>query len=266
MKKILLQLTIIIGLFFGTWFILSQVNWMKLFRIEKITKTTEEKLGDLFWEIYKEKEIKDTVITKPLDSILSRICSANKIDRSKIKLHIVDVEDVNAFALPNDHIVVNRGLILDAQDEGELAGVMGHELAHLQEKHVMKKLVKEVGLSVLISVTTGGGGGEVAEIARMLSSSAYDRKLEKEADMKSVDYMAMANLPPDHLANFLYRLGQNAPDNMRYLTWVSTHPDSKERGEYIVQYSKGKSGNLKPVLAAQTWEQLKTAAGATAAE
>jgi len=250
MKKILLQLIIVIGLFFGTWLILSQVNWMKLFRIEKITKTTEEKLGDLFWEIYKDKEIKDSVVTNPVDSILSRICSANKIDKSTIQLHIV----------------VNKGLILDAQDEGELAGVMGHELAHLQEKHVMKKLVKEVGLSVLISVTTGGGGGEVAEIARMLSSSAYDRKLEKEADMKSVDYMTMANLPPDHLANFLYRLGQNAPDNMRYLTWVSTHSDSKERGEYIVEYSKGKARVLKPVLAPETWQQLKTAAAATEAE
>ncbi len=266
MKKILLQLTIVIGLFFGTWLILSQVNWMKLLRIEKITKNTEEKLGDLFWEIYKDKEIGDTLVTKPVDSILTRICTSNQIDKSAIRLHIVDIEDVNAFALPNGHIVVNKGLIVEALDEGELAGVMGHELAHLQEKHVMKKLLKEVGLSVLISVTTGGGGGEVAEITRLLSSSAYDRKLEKEADMKSVDYMNMANLPPDHLANFLYRLGENAPDNMRYLTWVSTHPDSKARGEYIVEYSKGKSNKSRPVLATQTWKQLKTAVGATEAE
>jgi beta-barrel assembly-enhancing protease len=264
MKKIILQLAIVIGIFFGLWFVLSRVNWMKLFRIEKITKTTEEKLGDLFWEMYKDKEIMDTVITKPVDSILSRICESNKIDKSAIKLHIVDIEEVNAFALPNDHIVINKGLIADAKDEAELAGVLGHELAHLQEKHVMKKLVKEFGLSVLISVTTGGGGGEVAEIARMLSSTAYDRKLEREADMRSVDYMVNSKLPPDHLANFLYRLGQDSPDDLRYLTWISTHPDSRERGEYIVQYSKGKAKELDPVLYGSTWRQMKEAVAVTA--
>jgi predicted Zn-dependent protease len=264
MKKILLQLTIVIGIFFGLWFVLSRVNWMKLFRIEKITKATEEKLGDLFWEMYKDKEISDTVITKPVDSIFARICESNKIDKNTIKLHIVDIDEINAFALPNDHMVINKGLIADAKDEAELAGVMGHELAHLQEKHVMKKLVKEFGLSVLISVTTGGNGGEVAEIARMLSSSAYDRKLEKEADMKSVDYLVNAKLPPDHFADFLYRLGQDSPEDLRYLTWLSTHPDSRERGEYIVQYSKGKSKQLEPVLYRSTWLQLKTAVAVTA--
>lgn len=264
MKKIILQLTIVIGIFFGLWFVLSRVNWMKLFRIEKITQTTEEKLGDLFWEMYKDKEIRDTVVTKPVDSILSRLCESNHIDKSSIKLHVVDIDEVNAFALPNDHIIINKGLISDTQDEAELAGVMAHELAHLKEKHVMKKLVKEFGLSVLISITTGGGGGEVAEIARMLSSTAYDRKLEKEADMRSVDYMVNSKLPPDHLADFLYRLGQDSPDDLRYLTWISTHPDSRERGEYIVQYSRGKTKELDPVLYESTWLQLKNAVKVTA--
>lgn len=259
MKKILLSLFILIGLFFGLWFVLSRVDWMKLLRIEKITKTTEEKLGDMFWEIYKDKEILDSTVTKPVDSILIRICESNGFDRSQVKLHVVDMDEVNAFAMPNGHMVIYKGLLADVKDEAELAGVMGHELAHLQEKHVMKKLVKEVGLSVLISVATGGGGGEVVEIARLLSSSAYDRKLEKEADIKAVDYMAGANISPDHLANFLYRLGENNPDDLRYLSWISTHPDSKERAEYIVSYARGKVKKPEPVLADTTWQQMKNA-------
>lgn len=262
MKKILFSLFILIGLFLGLWFVLSRVDWMKLLRIEKITKTTEEKLGDMFWEIYKDKEITDSVLTAPVDSILTRICNANDFDRKQVKLHVVDMDEVNAFAMPNGHMVINKGLLRDVKDEAELAGVMGHELAHLQEKHVMKKLVKEVGLSVLISVATGGGGGEVAEIARLLSSSAYDRKLEKEADIKAVDYMVKAEIAPDHLADFLYRLGANNPDDLRYLSWISTHPDSKERAEYIVSYAKGKVKNTKSLLANSTWQQMKEALGA----
>lgn len=123
----------------------------------------------------------------------------------------------------------------------------------------MKKLVKEVGLSVLISIATGGGGGDIAAIAKLLSSSAYDRKLEKDADIKAVDYMAAADISPDHLANFLYRLGENNPDDLRYLTWISTHPDSKERAEYIVSYGKGKVKKPEPILANSTWQQMKNA-------
>ncbi|HSF45488.1 MAG TPA: M48 family metallopeptidase [Chitinophagaceae bacterium] len=259
MKKILLSLFILIALFLGLWFVLSRVDWMKLLRIEKITKSTEEKLGDMFWEIYKDKEINDSTLTRPVDSILIRICKANGFDRSTVKLHVVEMDEVNAFAMPNGHMVINRGLLADVKDEAELAGVMSHELAHVQEKHVMKKLVKEVGLSVLITVATGGGGGDVAAIARLLSSSAYDRKLEKEADMKAVDYMVTARISPDHLADFLYRLGQNDPDDLRYLNWISTHPDSKERAEYIVTYAKGKLRKPEPILASTTWEQMKSA-------
>lgn len=266
MKKLLLSLFILVGMFFGAWYLLSRIDWVKLLRIEKITKSTEEKLGDMFWSIYEDKEIIDSVITSPVDSILVRICESNGIDRNSVKLHVVDISDVNAFAMPDGHMVINKGLLTDARDEAELAGVMGHELAHLQEKHVMKKLLKEVGLSVLINVATGGGGGDVVELARMLSSTAYDRKLEREADMVAVGYMIRSGIPPDHLADFLYRLGENTPDDVRYITWLSTHPDSKERAEYIIAESKGKSKETKPILADITWQRLKGAVASAAEE
>lgn len=259
MDKILSQGISIPILFFAMWFGLSQVDWVTLFHIQEATETTEKKLGDLFWDLMKreDEEIHDRDINIPLDSILSKLCKANGIERKDIKLHVIRKDEVNAFAMPDKHLVIYTGLLQAAENEGELAGIIGHELAHIQMNHVMKKLVKEVGLSVLISITTGHGGETVKEYSRMLSSTAFDRSMEKEADIAAVDYMVKASIDPEDLANFLYKLSVEEPGIVKHLTWISTHPDSQERSEYIIEYSKDKVKDVKPILAPATWNKLK---------
>ena len=262
MKKPIIQGLITILLFFGTWYTLTQIDWMKIFKVQQVTDKTEQKLGELFWEVFKktEKEIEKTHIVNSVDSIVTHICKANKIDRSKLKIHILDKGDINAFALPNGHLIIYSGLILDSDNQEELAGVICHEIAHIELNHVMKKLVKEIGLSVLISMTTGNSGAEVIkETAKMLSSSAFDRSLEKEADIKAVDYLVNANINPEPFANFLYKLSDTEHEAIKYLTWINTHPDSKDRAEYIIKYSKGKETEYKPILSNETWDKLKAA-------
>jgi predicted Zn-dependent protease len=122
----------------------------------------------------------------------------------------------------------------------------------------MKKLVKEVGLSVLISITAGNGGSEkIREVAKLLSSSAYDRNLEQEADIKAVDYMVKSHVNPEHFANFLFKLSESETSANKYLSWISTHPDSKARAEYIIEYAGKKVKNAQSVLTIITWEKLK---------
>ena len=260
MKKTIIQGIITVLLFFGTWFALTQIDWVKVFKVQQVTDKTEQKLGELFWEVFKktEKESQNPLVINSVDSIVTLICKTNKIDREKIKIHILNKDDINAFALPNGHLIVYSGLILNSENQEELTGVICHEIAHIELNHVMKKLVKEIGLSVLISMTTGNGGGEVIkETAKMLSSSAFDRSLEKEADIKAVDYLIKAKVNPEPFANFLYKLSDKEHEATKYLTWISTHPDSKERAEYILEYSKGKLTEYKPILTNKTWNNLK---------
>jgi predicted Zn-dependent protease len=262
MKKPIIKGIITILLFFGTWYALTQIDWMKFFKAQQVTDNTEQKLGELFLESFKksEKEITNTHIVYSIDSIVTQICKANRIDRDKLKIHVLNKEDINAFALPNGHLIIYSGLILNSDNQEELAGVICHEIAHIELNHVMKKLVKEIGLSVLISITTGNSGSEVfKEAAKMLSSSAFDRNVEKEADIKAVDYMTKAKVNPEPFANFLYKLSDKEHEATKYLKWISTHPDSKERAEYIVEYSKGKETEYKPILSNETWDKLKVA-------
>ena len=260
MNKILFQGLFLVALFFATLFALRMVDWMKLFRVEKMTATTEQKLGDLLWDLINQsdKEIKDENITKPVDSILTKICSANNIDRSEIKLHIISSGEINAFALPNKHLIVFEGLLEATDNEAEVAGVIGHEVGHMEQNHVMKKLIKEVGLTVLISMTSGNGGGEIIkETLKLLSSTAYDRSLEKEADIKSVDYLLNAHINPEPFANFLFKLADDESKVEKNLSWIKTHPDSRERAEYIIEYSKDKVRTFKPILTQATWDTFK---------
>ena len=199
-------------------------------------------------------------VVNSVDSIVTAICTANKIDRESIKIHILNKDEINAFALPHGHLIVYTGLIVNSDNQEELTGVICHEIAHIENNHVMKKLVKETGISVLISMTGGNAGSEIVkETAKVLSSSAFDRGLEKEADMKAVDYMLAAKINPEPFANFLFRLSDKEDELSQYVKWISTHPDSKERAEYIVQYTSGKKAVYTHILSGETFVKVKDA-------
>lgn len=260
MKKAYSDGLILIALFFAGFWLLSQINWMTVFKVQQKTNKVEEKLGELFWDSFKvsEKENTNTYVAKAIDSIVNTICIENKIDKNTIKVHILNQDEINAFALPDGHLVINSGLILASANPEELSGVICHEIAHIQLNHVMKKLIKEVGLSVLISLTTDNRGTEIIkETATVLSSSAFDRSLEKEADIKAVDYLINAKINPESFANFMYILSEDEDDTTDYLWWASTHPNLKERAEYIIENSSEKSIKYKSVLSNITWIKVK---------
>lgn len=106
MKKSVLQALLLILIFAGIFYGLSQVNWMKLFRVEKVTDALEKQLGDMVWSDMGKKSIESGPEFNRLDSILSRICEGNELDRASIKLHLMEDSEVNAFALPDHHMVV----------------------------------------------------------------------------------------------------------------------------------------------------------------
>jgi predicted Zn-dependent protease len=240
MKKLIVLLLFIVLAFGGCIYVISLFNWKKTFGIEKVTTDLDQKLGDVFWESYSADmvEVKDDKVILPIIKMVDQLCSENGIKSSSIKVHVVNNKEINAFAMPGRHLVVHTGLIDFADHEDEIAGVIAHEIAHIESGHVVKKLGKEIGLSILMNLTLGDIGGEVVRNAlSTITSTAYDRSLEKEADLKAVDYMIAAKMNPTYLASFLEKLDKQS-QTPEVLQWVSTHPDSKERVSYINQKVK----------------------------
>jgi predicted Zn-dependent protease len=262
MNKLLLQGLLSALFFFTACFLLQQIDWMSLFKVEELTGKTEQKLGEMYWEFFKQQdqEINDQSVTNAIDSLVTTICDNNYIEKSRIKFHVLNNDEMNAFALPGGRLVIYSGLISAVENQEELSGVISHEIAHIELNHVMKKLIKEVGLSVLISMTTGDSGiGTIKETAKMLSSTAFDRGWEREADIKAVEYLIQAHIDPQPFSNFLSRLAENENELMEYLSWMNTHPASQERARYIIEHAENESIHNQPVLSLETWDNVKAA-------
>jgi predicted Zn-dependent protease len=257
--KIIIRFSLLLVIFVSFWFALSQVNWMQILEVEKVTDSTEEKLADVIRNSIERSEeiIRDKEIKEVIDSIVHKIADKNRIDPTELNILIVNNPQVNAFALPDKHLVIFTGLIESCDNPEALSGVIAHELAHIELNHVMKKLAKEVGISVLFSITSNTGGQVLGEVTKTLSSSAYDRSLEEEADENALQYLLNANVDPEPLAEFFYKLSLDEPEFASKIQWLSTHPDSKERAKRILDEVKEVNNSYEPIISNESWNFLK---------
>ncbi len=256
MSKVIIQALISCAVFLAVLFGFAQVDWLSVLQLNN--GSLEKKLGDIYWDFYRQQGdyMEDEELLLPIDSLVEHICTANDIDREDIKLHLLKTEDVNAFALPDKHLVIHSALVLECKNEMELCGVIAHEIAHMQKGHVMRKLTKSVGLSVLLNMAGGSSSEAIAQTLHLLSSTAYDRSLESEADATAVGYLMNAGIDPEPFADFLVRIDkeEDMPD---FAVWISTHPDSKARAEKVINLSQGQHTAYKRLLGVGEWERLK---------
>jgi predicted Zn-dependent protease len=260
LKKVILKAVVLAASFLFIWILLAQFNWIKLFRIEELSNKSEEKIGNIFHDYIIQTKIvaRDSEITAPVKNLVNDICTANGIKADEIRIYILKNKQVNAFAMPGKQLVIYSGLIDESKNQYELAGVIAHELAHIKLGHIKKKLIKEVGLSALLSVTGGVKGAEFAkEILKLLSSTAYDRNLEEEADLQAVSYLINAGVSPAYLADFLERLSKKESPGQKYFSWISDHPDTKERVDYIRRTISDRHIKNRILLDSNSWNSLK---------
>ena len=143
---------------------------------------------------------------------------------------IKDDETLNAFCTPGGHIYVYTGLIKFLDSEDELAGVMGHEIAHAAQRHSTQQMTKIYGLSALTSIATGSAEpGLLEQIALGLISLKFSRSHETEADTYSVIYLCGTDYHANGAAGFFRKMeGQPTPPE-----FLSTHPNPGNRVENI---------------------------------
>jgi predicted Zn-dependent protease len=260
MTRAITHFAILAICFFGTWFVLSKINYRELFEIDKLTKENERRLGGIILDAVKKnhQEIVSDSALILVNGIKNKLCEANNIQDSSVTLNIFMDDDVNAFALPARYLIINTGLIEYCKTPEELAGVIAHEIAHMEHHHVMKKLLKGVGLSMLMTIAGGESGGEILrETIKLLSSTAFDREQESEADASAVHLMAAAGIDPEQLANFLFRLSQEKDNVPKHFEWLATHPNSQDRSAEILKLRKHESFNPHPIANNDEWIKLQ---------
>ena len=159
------------------------------------------------------------------------------------KVYIIkDDNTLNAFATPGGYIYVYTGLIKYLETEGDLAGVLGHEIAHADLRHSSRQLQKAHGLNIILSLLVGGDNESiisqiVAQFAGQLAGLRFSREYEKEADARSVDYLAQTPYPCNGAGMFFKKLEQEE-NGSRVPAFLSTHPNPENRVKEIEKRSK----------------------------
>jgi predicted Zn-dependent protease len=264
MIKLLKEGFIILMIFFGIFMGFFLIYRYSAFENKRPKASDiETKLGEVLWQSIRETEtvILDQAVTEPANMLVNKICEENRINREKIKVHVIENSQVNAFTFPDNYLVIYTGLLQKVDNEAALAGVISHEIAHMELNHVMKKLGKEIGLAVLLTISSGGSAEVTTEAIRMLASTAYDREMEREADEKAVEYMLKAKINPEEFANFMYQLSLHEPDIVKNLAWISTHPETEQRSRDIIEHAKKEKVEYKEILDPKTWKGMKERLG-----
>lgn len=165
---------------------------------------------------------------------------ASQSDRPDLKWYfgVLDSADVNAFALPGGYVFVTRGLVELLSSEAELAGVLGHEIAHVMLQHHLKVLKQSqmVGVaSGVIGSQVGGRGLEGAAVQQLLGKGAeavargLDKSAEFEADRVGVVLATRAGYSPYGLPVALQKIAQRNPRDASLALLFKTHPLPQER-------------------------------------
>ena len=189
-----------------------------------------------------EKEltfITDRSVVAYIDSLGQKIAAASKRSNIPYTFHVVDTDEVNAFAVPGGYLYVNRGLIEAADNECELAGVLGHEIGHVVGRHSARQLSQQMGLSMLASIALGENPNLVAQLtAQIVATGAitkYSREMESEADSYGVQELYDAGLDPNGLATFFDKLValRGGAGGGALEKFFSTHPDPGARASSV---------------------------------
>lgn len=153
-----------------------------------------------------------------------------------IRVRAVEAPMVNAFALPGGSILVTDALIAEAENPDELAAVISHEIAHVEMRHVMQAVWRDLGIGMVLDLVVGGGTGagqQAVILAGQASDLTYSRAAELEADARGQALLHAAGLSSRGMAPFFDRMARaEGADRLgEAVEFMNSHPDSHRRGQ-----------------------------------
>jgi predicted Zn-dependent protease len=227
-----------------------------------LTTAEEEDLGREFMRYVRKNLtlIEDPSIVNYVNKVGQRILAQYDSPPFEFHFYVVKEEVYNAFAAPAGHVFINSGLLAAMENEEELAGILGHEIAHVLCRHISKRIEqsKKIGWVTLAGMLTGiflGGSPEVAGAVTTGSMAAgqslslmYSREDERQADQVGLKYLTKAGYGGEGLLEMLNKIREKrwfgseeipsyvqthpaVEERMGYLdTWIQAHPEWRGRG------------------------------------
>ncbi|HRI02136.1 MAG TPA: M48 family metallopeptidase [Pyrinomonadaceae bacterium] len=177
----------------------------------------------------------------------------------------VNASDINAFALPGGPMYVNRGMIENAKNEGEMAGVMAHEISHVALRHATaqqtqmgsaKNTLGMLGMIIGGAILGGDAGAQLGMLGAAAWMTKYSRAYESQSDTLGAQIMANAGYDPRDLAN-VFRTIQQQEKGGGGPQWISSHPDPGNRYEAINKEAQYLNVSPNPIKITRDFERIQ---------
>ncbi len=189
------------------------------------------------------KMVIDVDVNERVERILDRIVAV--CDRKDLVyfIKVIDDDPVNAVSLPGGYVYVFRGIIDQAENDDELAGVIAHEVAHITAKHGIKRM-QNAYAAMILSIASIQTNGRVASGVNLALNSLfmeYSQEDEFEADRLAVKYLKKAGYDPEAMATFLKKLKiEKEKEPLKRYSYWKTHPNLSQRISVVNQAITGK--------------------------
>lgn len=215
------------GVFVLPMLVLVAIVWeherLVAWAISHVTVIQERKLGEQIFALTKQRL---TLIEGPGATMVREI-GARLLQGSayQYEFYVADDESVNAFAMPGGFIVMNTGLLTLADNAEQVAGVLAHEIQHVEKRHSLNGMVKSAGLMVTVCLVFGDLSG-VAALGSDLIRLKFSRQHEAEADIEGLKALVVSGISPTGMRDFFRKMSEKETLG---LEWFSSHPASNDR-------------------------------------
>ncbi|MDO9118631.1 MAG: M48 family metallopeptidase [Nitrospira sp.] len=221
-------MAVALGLWFGADLLVEMA-------VSRIPVEWEQKIGEAAYKDFLSHQdvMKEGPAVKAVEEMTQRLAEQIPNNPYKFQVTVVKSDVVNAFALPGGYVVVFTGLMKKADSGEEVAGVLGHELNHVLQRHGMERMVKSLGIMTVVAIIVGDQQGLIGlmrQVGVELLTLKFDRAQEMEADLTGLQLVYRAKIDPKGMITFFQKLSEN--DEGR-LEWLSTHPMSSARADRL---------------------------------
>ncbi|WP_448287002.1 M48 family metallopeptidase [Phormidesmis priestleyi] len=250
----LLSVTIALGIAIGQPMV-AQASWLDLLRggiqviqgvqITRMSDAQEMELGKQINQEITTKQVRlvrDARINEYVNQIGQRLAAKSDRPNLRYTFQVVDEDSINAFATMGGFVYVHKGLLKAADNEAQLASVIGHEIGHITARHAIKQMGETMKTQGLLAAT-GADRSQAINIGVQLAMRLpHSRRAEFEADQLGLNSLSRAGYAPSEMVAFMQKLvrARSMP------TFLSTHPAAADRvvrlRQMVPNYAGGQAG------------------------
>ncbi|MSO19221.1 MAG: M48 family metallopeptidase [Acidobacteria bacterium] len=225
----------------------------------RVPASWEDKLGQSVMEQFAppDERCNDPDALAKIQEII-RVMRGPNARGYEVTLAVADTPIPNAFAAPGGYVVVFRGLLEQTENAEDLAGMLAHEIQHVEQRHAMKGLVRQLSVATLVAVLAGDASAiqSLLDAAATLGSLRYQRDDEANADTEAVRMLQAARIDATGLPRMLERMSSDEGKEPGGLQYLSSHPLTADRVRRLTALAVQHATDAVPLLKETDWKSV----------